>query len=256
MAGEEESSETVSLNEVLSAIKNQEKNIERIIAVQVNDKFENLKEEFQNSTRSFSSEVKQLREESQYKWKSEANRQQFLFNTEISTDVDQILWAIEHDKVEYCKDLIKETKEKIRKRNKLIKIADTSAEGWNTCKNYQNNPVASDSDDDSKILRAENRASRKRREKEKKKDQPKSKIPRANSVPNHYIGSPFLPASNFRLPLQNNAMYGQQGFFPVPWEQTNRFTYPPGSCFTCGSTKHYRHQCPINRSSTVSKPTE
>jgi hypothetical protein len=112
MAGKDKNPKTpqVTLNEVLSAIRNQERNIEHMIKVQVNEKLGHLSQEFQNSNRSFSAEVKKnkIREETQHKWKSEGNGQQFVFYSEIICDFDQVLWVIEHSKIEYCKDVIVE----------------------------------------------------------------------------------------------------------------------------------------------------
>ena len=58
--------------------------------------------------------------------------------------------------------------EKIKKRNKHIKIADGSDGGCGTVREYQSNPVASDSDAETKINKAENRVLRKRNSKGKK----------------------------------------------------------------------------------------
>ena len=62
----------------------------------------------------------------------------------------------------HARETITEVIEKIKTRNKHIKIADGSDGGWETVRQYQSGPVASDSDDESKINKAENSALRKR----------------------------------------------------------------------------------------------
>ena len=47
---------------------------------------------------------------------------------------------------------------KLHKRNKLVHIAGSSTSGWDTVKQYEANPVASESEDESKIHKAEGRA--------------------------------------------------------------------------------------------------
>ena len=46
-------------------------------------------------------------------------------------------------------------------RQKLIRLADSSDLGWSVVKEYQNNPLASDSKDEKRMFRAEARANRK-----------------------------------------------------------------------------------------------
>lgn len=70
----------------------------------------------------------------------------------------QITWAINYNKCDYAKELLSNLSDKVKRRNKLIKIADTSEGGWDTVRNYEENPVASNSEDESRINRAENRA--------------------------------------------------------------------------------------------------
>lgn len=53
-------------------------------------------------------------------------------------------------------------KKKLLHRNKLIKIADKSAGGWDTVKEYESDELASDSEDDKRLKRAESRAMAKR----------------------------------------------------------------------------------------------
>jgi hypothetical protein len=56
----------------------------------------------------------------------------------------------------HARETITEVIEKIKTSNKHIKIADGSDGGWETVRQYQSSPVASESDDESKINKAGN----------------------------------------------------------------------------------------------------
>ena len=117
---------------------------------------------------SVSSPVKKLKTDSQYAWKYEGSKVQYLLNSEFLEELAQDVWAIDNLKFEHARETISELVEKVKRRNKLIKIADTREGGRETVRQNESNPVASDSDDESKINKAEKRALRRRKFKGKK----------------------------------------------------------------------------------------
>ena len=58
--------------------------------------------------------------------------------------------------------ILRDALEKIRKRNKILRIADRSSGGWDTVKEYLSDDLASDSADEKRIRSAENRATAKK----------------------------------------------------------------------------------------------
>jgi hypothetical protein len=58
------------------------------------------------------------------------NRVQFSLNSELLEDLNHTIWALDYSKTDYAREKIGDIKDKIAKRNKLIKIADTSEGGF------------------------------------------------------------------------------------------------------------------------------
>ena len=88
---------------------------------------------------------------------------QFEFNQQILHIVENLSSALNNDDVSEANDLRSDLTVNLKRRNKLIKIADRSVLGWDTVAEYEADSIASDSDDGKKIRQAENRALTKRK---------------------------------------------------------------------------------------------
>ena len=103
--------------------------------------------------------------EDTFKFKRKGNRVQFEFN-------EQILALNNVDSSE-ANDLCDNLTAKLKRRNKLIKMADRSVRGWGTVAEYEADPIASDSDDGKNIRQGENRTLTKRKSKKSNKLSPR-----------------------------------------------------------------------------------
>ena len=97
--------------------------------------------------------------------KGKGNKDQFDFNTEISFAIQECQDQISRGNIEDLSANLTSFATKLKKRNKLIKLADRSPVGWSIVQEYEQDPMASDSDDAQKIRQAEQRAIRKRKAK-------------------------------------------------------------------------------------------
>lgn len=100
--------------------------------------------------------------------KFKGNQKQFELNAELDTILESI--ETESESIEpnlsQIKKLSQEGRQRIRKRQKLIKIADKSKDGWQVVAEYESDELASGSEDEKRLKKAREAASRKRRQKE------------------------------------------------------------------------------------------
>lgn len=234
-----DNSSDVSLHDILKAVKAQGE-----VNSKLRQELSDLKHEFHGSSLAVASQVKKLKVETEYKWKFEGNKIQHSLNSEILEDLNQIIWALHHSKTDYATDTVNEIIDKLKKRNKLIKIADTSECGWETVRQYETNPVASDTDDENKIIKAENRAIRKRKFKSTKKTGNKSS--NANDSVQNLSNFPVKSQPQpFRDP-QSNWYSGYPLFTGMFSTGGSNRKYQQGACYGCGSMQHWRNKCPFN----------
>ena len=77
----------------------------------------NLQSELRQCFKVVSTEVKKIKEGSDYSWKKQGNNIQFLFNSEVE-ETKQANLAIENQKLEYGQEVIEEGLTEIKQRNK------------------------------------------------------------------------------------------------------------------------------------------
>lgn len=123
-------------------------------------------------------------------------------------------------------------KSMIAQRQKLIKMADASELGWRVVNEYVSNPLASDSEDEKRIFKAEARANRKYKA-EKTRKARRSRV------------TPYWRQQSSKMSVEQQA----NAVTPQP---TRR---PPGLCFACGKPGHWKGspECSVNISSTNNK---
>ena len=133
-------------------------------------------------------EEKQKIDLQEEKFKFKSNQKQFVFNAELEELVGKIKEANaqkDHKKVAHLTD---QAKALLHKRQKLIKLVDSSEAGWDAVQEYESQDIASDDEDDKKIRNARAAANRKRKQKERERQQQSNK--KRCTTPN--LGTPDI----------------------------------------------------------------
>ena len=95
--------------------------------------------------------------------KGKGNKDQFDFNTENVFAIQECQQQIPRGNIEDLSANLKSIATKLKKRSKLIKRVNRSPTGWSIVQEYEQGPMASDSDDAQKIRHAELRTIRKKK---------------------------------------------------------------------------------------------
>ena len=82
------------------------------------------------------------------------NQVQFELNAEISGNINVVLSELGKNNVRKAVKNLQDSLAVLKKRNKLIRIADKSEGGWETIDEYLSDEVACDSEDEKKTTRA------------------------------------------------------------------------------------------------------
>ena len=119
-----------------------------------------LSSQLEAKDKSTENKAKMLQEANDLKFKG--NRKQYEMNAHISYIFNQIEANI--DNPAEIKKLIEAEQQSIKKRQKLIRLADRSKDGWQVVHEYESDELASDSDDEKRIRKARNAVEKKRKD--------------------------------------------------------------------------------------------
>ena len=114
--------------------------------------------------------VKKLKLDPPPTFKKKSHEKQFLFKSTVEDKLDACDFALQETPpaIEKAKSALEEGKLLIKKRQKLIKIADRSEYGWATVDEYVEDELAEGEEDERHFFRAEGRAKRRHRANEDK----------------------------------------------------------------------------------------
>ena len=126
-----------------------------------------LKHEVASAQERTSNDISKKMASSTYQFKKKSHEHQFHFNAElqgafasVKTELDRLDPATPQDQstILRARNQLDEGLKALATRQKFIKIADRSEFGWATVKYYQSDPLASDSEDEKDLGRAEKEA--------------------------------------------------------------------------------------------------
>ena len=159
--------------------------------------------------------AKKVRKENA-EFKKKGNENQWRHTKDVLDEVEAAMEAVEKRDADLATEKLTEGKKILKKRLKLIKLADREEHGWNVVRHYESDELASDSEDEKSIGRARKAAAA---DDKKKREKMSAKAKRQKSQ------------NNFTRTRYGNYAYGHS-------------TYKkPTVCFKCNKEGHMQREC-------------
>ena len=200
--------------------------------------------------------------------KSKGNQAQYDANVAVLNDLIRALTALEEGSEEEIETAIRAAIKQINFRNKLIKLADSSAVGWAFVEEYLRSDLADDEEEDRYIRRCETAAVEKRRLRQEASTRGRGGGGRGRGRAHEQGGQKRQARMEYteQYPQQGYDQYqhgyqGPQGHqsqgytAPSQYYQQRQYAAPQhggspyqrqlGPCFKCGGPHLVRH-CPEN----------
>lgn len=164
--------------------------------------------------------TKKVKQEETPTFKRKFNEDHFKHSKEIEKIMDRISSNLEDKDLKKAQENVEAGKKLLRKRQKLIKIADREDDGWEVIRCYQSDALASDSDD-------EKRLNKSRRQAKLNKKEARSR--RISTSRRRFGTSHTSTSSNYK---DFNKYY-----------RSSKDTI----CYFCGREGHMQYSCPARR---------
>ena len=203
----------------------------------LDSKFKELKREIVDEQQHLSNNLEKRLKVTDYTFRRKGNKLQFEHNVQVNGHMEDAKEFLvkRPPVVKKAVDSLSAGILMIARRNKEIVMADSSDAGWSTVQEYNLKEVASDSEDDKRIRRAETNAARKLWQQRRRQFTPRGRgrVSYTGYSFREYYGKDRFPNNAQRAYYTGRGASGPQ---------------PTDICYRCGEPGHWQRACNGGRS--------
>ena len=214
------------------------------------EKFDSFEEKRERDRADLYAQIKSTttrKKNNKVSFKYKSNEIQYEFLSEVTDLVEEARDLCDAGSKKRLTKKLDDISNVVDKRIKVVKLADKSPAGWDTVKEYLNDDLASDSDDNKKMRQAESRAMAKRKKVfNQTRFKPYQRFRHHSPIIPSFVPSASMPQAVAPSAVLPQPFLGQGAFGAraIPSMQIQRFSTPANVCFQCGQPGHWKHSCP------------